>query len=483
MSGKVKRVLSLILTVCLVMLIAPAGIPEAAAADKLSGVYEGYYFADQGQTGLTLTILSDDKGIFEFYNMPGRSNAKDGSYYVRITYKNNGEIVLEGTEWIEHPSTYRYVIFRGSLSGSEYTGKVDNKSSWPFYLLKENQSQQELRETIFNGHRYQRVDTDMTWKEAKAYCENQGGYLASVTTIEENAFISGLIATGSKLFYWIGGTDEESEGIWKWVSGEPWDYSEWSGGQPDNSGGNEGYTGIMREATEYLQPGKWNDFPNDGGIDNGKGGFICEWDEYSDGSQWATPELQEAARNNLIPDSLIGADMKKPITRGEFAAVAVRLYEQMNDARAVMAADAPFTDIANDVNRNEILKAYNISAVRGISQTEYAASDNLNREQMATMLCRVYKRTQWPEWTVEQDDKNAYALDTGGVAMFADDAQISGFARQSVYFMVKNGILGGVGNNKFAPKNTTSHEAAIGYANATREQAIAISLRTLKNMK
>ncbi len=483
MKENAKRILSLMLAFCLIVCIAPiAGIPEAAAADKLSGVYEGYYYAAQGQTGLTLTILSDDKGIFEFYNMPGRSNAKDGSYYVSITY-NNGEIVLKGTEWIKHPSGYSYVTLKGTLNGFEYTGKVNSDSSWPFRLLKENQSQQELRESIFNGHRYQSFEENMTWKEAKAYCENQGGYLASVTTPEENTFISGLIANGSKLFYWIGGTDEESEGSWQWVSGEPWDYSEWSDAQPDDSDGSEEYIGILREETEYLKPNKWNDFPNDGGVENGKGGFICEWDEYSDGSQWATPELQEAARNNLIPDSLIGADMKKPITRGEFAAVAVRLYEQLNNARAVIAADAPFTDIANDVNRNEILKAYNISAVRGISSTKYAASDNLNREQLATMLCRVYKRTQWPEWTVEQDNKNEYALDIGGVTIFADDAQISGFAHQSVYFMVKHGILEGVGNNKFAPKNTTNNEAAIGYANATREQAIAISLRTLKNMK
>ena len=54
---------------------------------------------------------------------------------------------------------------------------------------------------------------------------------------------------------------------------------------------------------------------------------------------------------------------------------------------------------------------------------------------------------------------------------------ISGWARDSVYFMAANKIINGVGNNKFAPKNTTTAEEAVGYANATREQALAIAVR------
>ena len=50
---------------------------------------------------------------------------------------------------------------------------------------------------------------------------------------------------------------------------------------------------------------------------------------------------------------------------------------------------------------------------------------------------------------------------------------ISAYAKESVYFMVANNIINGMGGNKFAPKNTTSAEEAQGYANATREQALA----------
>ena len=145
-----------------------------------------------------------------------------------------------------------------------------------------------------------------------------------------------------------------------------------------------------------------------------------------------------------------------------------------------MSSDCQFQDIASNENRNYILKAYNIGAVLGISETEYAPDTLLSREQLATMLTRVYKRCEWPDWTIAADSN--FALNYSGVKEFADDADISDYAKPSVYFMVKNGVLTGIGNNLFAPKNTTSTQEATLYANATREQAIALSLRSFEKL-
>ena len=66
-------------------------------------------------------------------------------------------------------------------------------------------------------------------------------------------------------------------------------------------------------------------------------------------------------------------------------------------------------------------------------------------------------------------------------AEFADDKDISDWAKDSVYFMAANGIIAGVGDNTFAPKAVTTEQQAAGYAQATREQALTIAVRMVEN--
>ncbi|MDO4552413.1 MAG: S-layer homology domain-containing protein [Bacillota bacterium] len=197
---------------------------------------------------------------------------------------------------------------------------------------------------------------------------------------------------------------------------------------------------------------------------------------WGNASDWATEELQEAADLGLIPDCLEGADLTQDITRAEFAAVAVKAYEALSGTAAIPIVNNPFTD-CNDV---EVLKAYNIGAVNGTSATTFDPDELLNREQAATMLTRVFKRITLAGWTLETDGQ--FSLTYTQPAAFADDANISAWAKDSVYFMSANGIINGVGNNLFAPKNVTTAEQAEGYANATREQALLIAVRMVQNL-
>ena len=49
--------------------------------------------------------------------------------------------------------------------------------------------------------------------------------------------------------------------------------------------------------------------------------------------------------------------------------------------------------------------------------------------------------------------------------------------------MVEKKIILGIGDNKFAPRNTTANEEAIKYANSTREQALLMSVRAYEAIK
>lgn len=194
-------------------------------------------------------------------------------------------------------------------------------------------------------------------------------------------------------------------------------------------------------------------------------------------SDWAKPELEKAKELGLIPDTLSGADLTQAITRAEFAAVSVKAYEALSGNEATPAQNNPFTD----TDDAEVLKAYNTGITSGVSANLFDPAALLDREQAATMLTRVFKKISLAGWTLA-DDSN-FALTYEKPAIFADDSNISDWAKDSVYFMAANSIIAGIGGNKFAPKNITADEIAAGYANATREQAIIIAVRMIENLK
>ena len=72
-------------------------------------------------------------------------------------------------------------------------------------------------------------------------------------------------------------------------------------------------------------------------------------------------------------------------------------------------------------------------------------------------------------------------LTVAGAREFNDAADIE--HTEAVEVMTALGVINGMGNNLFAPKNTTSAQAAAFYANATREQALLTSVRSLNNLK
>lgn len=200
---------------------------------------------------------------------------------------------------------------------------------------------------------------------------------------------------------------------------------------------------------------------------------------YSAASDWAKPWLEKAEEYGLMPDSLSGADMTKPITRAEFCALSVKLYEAMSGKSAAPVSVNPFTDTKDP----EILKAVNIGITNGTSKDKFTPDGLLTREQAATMLTRAYKACFWEGWTLDTDATySANTLDTSGVSKFSDDDQISEYAKQSVYFMVKNHIIDGVGNNMFAPKANPSASTAVNYGIATREAAVKIAVATFENL-
>jgi hypothetical protein len=194
-------------------------------------------------------------------------------------------------------------------------------------------------------------------------------------------------------------------------------------------------------------------------------------------SGWADSEMKKADEYGLIPDCLKGEDLRQPITRREFAGICVRLYENLSGKTALAASQNPFTDTSD----TDVLKSYNTHLMVGTAPDKFSPSVILNRETAATALTRVLKKCYIDGWTYAGDAN--FTLNFTMPAKFADDAKISAWAYPSVYFMAANEIIKGTGNNMFSPRATTAAETAVNYASATREQALAIAVRIVENLK
>ncbi len=182
-------------------------------------------------------------------------------------------------------------------------------------------------------------------------------------------------------------------------------------------------------------------------------------------SDWARRELARAELFELIPDRLDGADMTANITRAEFAAVCVRVYEDLTETTIPPVSENPFSDTSDE----DVLKAYAIGAVNGTGESIFEPDALLTREQAATMLARVFKKKEFDAWTLENDAQ--FPLNYTTEADFSDEALISDWARDSVFFMAEKMIINGMGDGTFSPKGT-----------ATREQALLIAARMSDNL-
>jgi len=140
-------------------------------------------------------------------------------------------------------------------------------------------------QNLTNNHWYKRFDSSMSWHAARDYCLAQGGYLATITSLDENQFIYNQLVIPSPNTPWLGMTDEEKEGVWKWVTDEPFDYVHWAGSEPNNCRGVEDYGSMFLPNDPELRKSFWNDAGslNSGSCgctcptDSSKMSFICEW--------------------------------------------------------------------------------------------------------------------------------------------------------------------------------------------------------------
>lgn len=106
------------------------------------------------------------------------------------------------------------------------------------------------------GSCYMVGDNVFAWQDARNFCQAWGGDLVEIGSFEENVALARSVE-GS---VWIGATDQEEEGTFRWAGGAPLGYAGWSFNQPNNLQGNEDCA-ELRQSDE-----RWSDVPCTGDI-------------------------------------------------------------------------------------------------------------------------------------------------------------------------------------------------------------------------
>jgi hypothetical protein len=118
---------------------------------------------------------------------------------------------------------------------------------------------------FFGGRYYDVVPGSFDWAGANAAanaselegCES--AHLATITSQEEQDAIHEFFGNAIA-FNWLGAHLED--GRWDWVTGEPWDYTNWQPGEPSGQTGENALHiggGGTTSDEGWIYDGKWND--------------------------------------------------------------------------------------------------------------------------------------------------------------------------------------------------------------------------------
>ncbi|HBH4034434.1 TPA: DUF5011 domain-containing protein [Clostridioides difficile] len=212
---------------------------------------------------------------------------------------NNSITIKYSEKGVEKSVKGQQLILTGKYTTEEVINIIksikiehDNSTSFRFNVRLENNKVDDIVYNPSNGNYYQFIAAKrISWKNAKVEAENMEyrglkGHLVTITSKDELDIFNSLTTRT----VWLGGSDEKEEGKWKWITGEPFKYTNWCPGEPNNFGGVEDYmysiknsNGLWNDTTNSPDP-YWTDIE----------GFVVEYEKEKDESTGGTYKYEDS---------------------------------------------------------------------------------------------------------------------------------------------------------------------------------------------
>lgn len=170
---------------------------------------------------------------------------------------------------------------------------------------------------------------------------------------------------------------------------------------------------------------------------------VENYKDYSD-AIWALPAMQKLVDRNILSgyeDNTLKPN--KTITREEFVKLLVSAFYETDNS-----LEAEFTD----VDKNAWYYSYIATAkakgiTSGKSDLSFGIGEYISRQDMAVMICN-YLKTVKDELNLDMNNK------------FADDGNISEYAKESVYLLRNLGVINGYEDGSFIPMSSATRAEA-----------------------
>lgn len=170
---------------------------------------------------------------------------------------------------------------------------------------------------------------------------------------------------------------------------------------------------------------------------------------YSGVADWALYEVTAMDQLDLIPESLMDADLSGEITRQQMCSLAVATYERVTGTEVeipmMRSVFAPFTD-TDDI---DVLKAHTLGIVQGDGNGLFRPDDSLTRLEFFCFVGR-YLRASGMELTAE---------DYSDLKQFTDAASLPAWAMEPTQLTVGLDIVRGSGTTLDYSRIATAQEA------------------------